>query len=220
MEWMTRPPELITALTNLLNTLVALCFLLPRLRGLRTRPQGQRLWWWMVCALAGSSLVGTVVHLVRWSYGARMALWALLGPMMCLSSGLMLLCAAAEEGEERLRRARRPVRRGTLALCACAVGAALLGKPLAPTIIAAAVSLIYAGWVFFRRARSDRACRLFAAGVAVNVPGGLCAMLRTLRFRLIWEMDYNSLFHLAMLAGLLLFWRGCVLRERAVPAEE
>ncbi|MBQ0009792.1 MAG: hypothetical protein KBS76_01660 [Ruminococcus sp.] len=211
------PPELITGLTDLLNTVFSLAFWLWLFRFPREKT---KTWQFLMAVLTASNLIGGTVHTLDLPQKADNAVWVFLYPLMCLTVYLFAECASEEFG--LISKTAKWIRGGIV------IGAILLLEVLFFISISqnfehgdyaiytyagyAAACLIYALILFTVSAIRDKRYYLLwhVAGLAIQIPGGVVQAKRTLHFSLFGiPMDYNTFYHALLAVTLLFLVFGC-----------
>ena len=215
---LTAPPELCTALTNLPNAAVAFGFVLARRKDHRIDGLYGRLWDGLMLSVGLSSLIGFAAHLIRWPLRVQQWVWAFLAPLLCATASFFVLCALCERQEEhRVHAVFRILCYACAAVSVCIVAEIIWwGDKFLPVIIVyGGVCLVWGTVLYLRCAHGSTACRYYLAGLAAQIVGGAVLAASRLTFTLGCTFDHNSIYHVATLFSLLLFWRGYCLRERA-----
>ncbi len=62
--------------------------------------------------------------------------------------------------------------------------------------------------LFFQRTKTGY--MIIALGIVVAISGSILQALRTISINVIWEFDYNSIYHIFMIAAVILFYYGII----------
>lgn len=171
----------------------------------------RRLWAWSFLALAGAALLGGTSHALgpdRWP-AVRASLWPVTYAAVGLANLFLLAGAAAAVLPPGARRPAfvllglRFLAFVVLVLPSCQLRLVVIDNALSLLLL-----LLSA---LERIRRGDQAGRLLLAGILVTIAGGLVQSQRLAPHPLV---NHNDLFHVLLMAGLLLFYRaGRALRD-------
>lgn len=234
--FLSSPPELTTAATDGLLGAFALVLgigLARRARGSKARggspDSSPGLWAAALCAMAAAALLGVPAHAIRDIAGSappdaagQSRYWAFLGLALFAMTGLMGTAALREAlGAGRSRAASRVL--WILAALAWFVYAAAALTRIVEGYFAVFVAFsalvmvaaLVAYLVLYARTREPGRL-MTAAAIAVGIAGSLVQASRALRFTLVWEFDYNSVYHVFMALSAWLLYAGALrtLRDR------
>ena len=210
--------EITTAVTDLINAIVALvpvCWLMRR----KPHEKGDLLWAATLLLFDLVSFYGFFLHGFTAIAAMSRMLWLSLYPISCFMVATYASTIKYEvDGEKGFRRFA-----GISFACAVIVSFVLdiihlHGLKYAYTFYAAycAVNLIYIVVKVAPKARADRAYRIYIAAIAILIAGSALQSVKSIHFALIWEFNYNSVYHFMTLAFLLLQFKGLrMTRERA-----
>ncbi len=208
----SEPPELTTAITDLLVTLVALALLL--LLACYRAERGGRRWMLMYALVAVCGLAGALVHGVLLPPALESLLWRLLPLLFCLAALAYAVALICEIND------RRHCRRIALitTLCFTAGFAALLlfsdgyatKNYYQVLIVAMAVVGVVVLLLLILLAIRNRRWELWyhIAGLLVLAAGGFLGAQKDLLIFIVWLFDANSVFHVLFAFVLVLFYLG------------
>lgn len=219
MQW-TTPPEMTTAVTDFLLGGLALALLL-RLRPLANRdPLRIRIWSWILGLLAVASFYGTIAHAVVMSPATLNAFWMPLSFILGMMVSLFVVAVLYEwRGEPVLRRGLAVMLSlGVIFFIVMFVLSTMIAGYFIVFIAYSTLTMLASLGLCAALAlrRRDGALGLMAGGIVLIIVGSALQAMRSITFTVVWEFDYNSVYHFFMMAAVVLFFAG--LRKRAGAA--
>jgi len=215
---LTSPPEMTTAITDiLLGCLVLVLFF--RVRALKTRePVKAGLWSWTLGLLAFASFYGAIAHAVVMSKETLALFWMplsfVLGMMVSLFAAAMLY---EWKGTRILKRAIAVMlSMGALFFAVMLVLSRFIDRYFIVFIAYSGLAMVCSLLLCLGLAvsRRDRALFLMAAGIAAIIIASIIQAMRTVSFTLLWEFDYNSVYHFILMVAVLLIYAGV---KKSIP---
>lgn len=211
----TSPPEIMTAVTDLFDAIAAIVFLIILSRDNSARA---KLWKAMMLSLAVSGAMGLFVHSIEWNESVENAVWILLPLPMCIAVSAFFARAITELNTRYLKKSVI----FASVLCALSYASMLAlyfsgAEFLVVFTLYAAVCVLAAGVIFiiaFFKTKQN-ALWFYIIGVFIEIPGGIVQAKRDLYFTFIVKMDFNSLFHLILLASIIFFTVGYVVQKKS-----
>ena len=210
----TSPPELITSITDLIDSMAAAVFL-----ALLAKDKSKKatLWKVMMWSLLISGMMGFFVHLIDWSENVENITWILLPLPMCIAVSAFFALSVVEVCANAIKTAVI----FSSAMCSVSYAAMVVlflaeANFLVIFTIFAALFVFAAGIIFgVVFAKTKRKYLLFyMIGVVIEIPGGIVQAKRDLYFKFIVEMDFNSVFHLLLLLSIVLFTVGYLAQRK------
>ena len=202
----TAPPELLTGLTDFLNCVISLafCLWLRRFSSPAARP-----WRLAIGTLTVSNLIGGIVHTVAFPEIVDTVVWFVLTLILCAAVAMFCVCAAQERRDDL----RGPAYRvfsilGAVFYAAIMISSFFYEDYIKIYVAYAAIFLIWAMVSFIHTAIKQKryGLLLYAVGLFVQFPGGIVQAKRTLHFTLIWEIDYNTVYHFCLTVTMIILW--------------
>ena len=226
--FLSSPPELTTAVTDGLLGAFALVLgirLVRKSRAAKVKGAASDpslgLWGAMLCAMAVASLLGVPAHAIRDIAGmnppnaaGQSDYWAFLGLALFAMTALAGTAALRDAlGPERSKPASRVLwilsAFAWFAYAVAALTRLLEGYFVVfvaySALVMAAVLVIYV--ILYARSREPGRL-MTAAAILVGIAGSLVQASRALRFTLVWEFDYNSVYHAFMAMSAWLIYAG------------
>lgn len=208
----TSPPELTTAITDFILGCQSLIFLFMIRSYSRKEPLKIRIWSWVFGLLATVSIYGAVVHGIVMDRETQIALWMPLTFLLGMMVSIFAIGVMYDwKGSGVLKKATVTM----LSLGVIFFIAMLILSKLVPNsfIIFIAYSggtmlfslVIYACLAAKRR---DGSLVLMAAGIATIIVASVLQAMRSIHFTLIWEFDFNSVYHVIIMVAVILFYGG------------
>lgn len=211
----TSPPELMTALTDLLDAAAACVFFVLLLRD---KTNKAKMWKAMMVSLAVSGAMGLFVHLIEWNDSVENVVWILLPLPMCIAVSAFFARAMTELNPAFMKKSVI----FASVLCAISYAAMLIlyfsGAEFLVVFTLYAAAFVFASGVIFTVTfikTKQKYLLFYIIGVFIEIPGGIVQAKRDLYFTFIVKMDFNSLFHLILLASIILFTVGYVIQKKA-----
>lgn len=208
-----------TAITDLLNALFAVAFVLVTLRN---KSREGKLWRATMGWLAAAGFIGFAVHSVVWDATVKAVIWKILQLPMCICVSLFAVLALTKLRNGKF--GRDLIFFSSL----CAAVYALMfavscfsNKFLLIYVIYAASCLIFSIVILSVAMIRDRkyVYLFYTIGLLVQAPGGVLQALRRGGFTLIWEFDFNSIYHLILLLSEILLLCGYLYEHHGYAAK-
>lgn len=215
----TVPPEIFTSITDLFDAIAAAVFLIV-LR--RDKGVVARLWRVVMISLVAGGIMGFTVHLLEWDKAVENVIWVILPLPMCIACSMFSAVAAADVFPQKIK----PTLIFFSSLCGLSyaglVALFLAGKKFLViytfyAVICVLFSAAMFGYSFAKTGR--KSYLLYLLGILVEVPGGIVQAKRDLYFTFIWKMDFNTVYHLILLATIILFTAGYLCSRKEKSAE-
>ena len=207
---LTAGTEWTTAVTDLINGIIAV---FPMAWCLRRKAAGKRYRLWAAAfgMLALMSVAGFLLHGFEMSRDLNTALWC---PMYLFLTLLVSAYAIAVrydlDGEKGLSRFSR-----IILLLAAAVTVLLSimlytipGYSFMLYSAFCLAVLVYCIVRLWRQVREKPAFSWYIAGILVLIAGSICQSIKSIQFTIIWEFNYNAVFHFMTLAFMLIEFKG------------
>ncbi|MBP7735620.1 MAG: hypothetical protein KA369_06560 [Spirochaetes bacterium] len=216
---LTTPPEMTTAVTDFILGCLALGLLarIRALKGLDRLKAGA--WSWVFGLFCLASLYGSVVHAVAMPAETRDLLWMPLSFILGMMVSVFVIALIVEwKGTAVLKRA---------AAVMISLGLIFFAVMMALSKVITGYFIVFIGYsglamavsfcicLYLALQRHDGAYALMAAGVAAIIIASVVQAMRTFHVTVIWEFDYNSAYHLILMAAVVLIYTG--IRKSAVP---
>jgi outer membrane protein assembly factor BamB len=209
MEW-TTAPEMTTAVTNLVIAAAAavLFFLVRKLRG--EDKARAALWQTIFAILCVVGVYGFFVHAIVMDTPTLNKAWMPLSLIM----GFMVAAFTITAFYETL--GRRALKKAIIINIILAVvfflAMLLLSKFIAGYFVVfiaySAINFVLCVVLYAVTARKRRHTLYYIAGILLMMTGSVLQAMRTISFTLIWQFDYNTVYHLFLLASLFFFYAG------------
>jgi outer membrane protein assembly factor BamB len=209
MEW-TTAPEMTTAVTNIVIAVSAavLFFMIRRLKGEdRVR---SALWQIIFALLCAVGIYGFFVHAIVMDTPTLNAAWMPLSFIMGLMVASFTITAFYETlGRSSLKKA---VIINVILAVVFFLAMLLLSKFIAGYFVVfiaySAVNFILCVVLYAVTARKRKHTVYYIIGILLMMAGSALQAMRTITFTLIWQFDYNTVYHLFLLAALFFFYTG------------
>ncbi|MEW5959571.1 MAG: hypothetical protein AB1801_17745 [Chloroflexota bacterium] len=220
MQIVNSPTEQTTALTDALLAGLALGCVWYLGRLTRRRPWKANIWSWAMGLLALAAALGAIVHGVVLPAKLFKFLWNLLYLSLGLTVALFVV-GVIHDGW-----GARPARRGlpAMLIVGCAFFGVTLLFPGSFLVFilyeAAAMSFALAayGWLAFKRRL--RGAGWMAAGILITLIAAGVQASESVSLTFIWPFDYNGLYHLIQMVGLLALMAGLRADLQSRPSPE
>ena len=207
----TTGTELTTAVTDLINAVLALLLLLRCHRMADSNRLRHLGWQLLLICICLSSLLGTVIHGIDISAQACAKAWPPLVLIMYITAASLLFCIYSEaEFRSRLPLAimAAALLFGLLMVIFFCVNDATYWR-LKIFFIFAAFCLVLSAIRCLQLWRSGRhGMLMIIAAMAIQIIGGVCQALHFTHFTFIWEFNHNAIAHFCISISLLLFYIG------------
>lgn len=213
---LTTAPEITTAATDFILGCLTL-FLLLRLRALRDAgPQRIAVWSWVFGLLSAVSFYGTAAHAVVMPKDVLDLFWMPLSFMLGMMVAVFVLAVLYEwKGAVVLKKGAWIA--VSLGIIFC-VALAALSKFIEGYFIifiaysGAAMLFSLALCIVIAVRHHDGAQAFIAAGVAGIIIASVLQAMRSIFFTLVWQFDYNSVYHFILMISVIGIYRGITLR--------
>lgn len=215
----TVPPETFTSITDLLDAIAAVAFLIV-LR--RDKSTVARLWKVVMLSLAIGGIMGFTVHLLEWDKAVEDVIWVILPLPMCIACSMFSVVSVADV----FPRKTKPTLIFFSSLCGLSYAGLIAlffaGKKFLViytfyAVVCVLFSAAMFGYSFVKTKR--KSYLLYLLGILVEVPGGIVQAKRDLYFTFIWKMDFNTVYHLILLTTIILFMAGYLHSRKEKSAE-
>lgn len=215
----TVPPEIFTSITDLLDAIAAVAFLIV-LR--RDKSTVARLWKVVMLSLAIGGIMGFTVHLLEWDKAVEDVIWVILPLPMCIACSMFSVISVADVFPRRTK----PTLIFFSSLCGLSYAGLIAlffaGKKFLViytfyAVVCVLFSAAMFGYSFVKTKR--KSYLLYLLGILVEVPGGIVQAKRDLYFTFIWKMDFNTVYHLILLTTIILFMAGYLHSRKEKSAE-
>ncbi len=209
---LTTPPEMTTAVTDFLLGCLAL-FILFRIRALKDRePVKAGVWSWTMGLLAFASFYGTIAHAVVMAKETLVFFWMPLSFVLGMMVSVFVVAMLYEwKGTRILKKAISVmIPMGVVFFIAMLVLSHFIDRYfivfIAYSSLAMAFSLLLC--ISLAVSRKDRALALMAAGIAAIMIASAVQAMRSIQFTLIWQFDYNSVYHFILMGAVVSIYLG------------
>ena len=219
LQW-AAPPELTTALTNLINT--AVCLVLVFAMGRLVRPRLRvRIWGLAFCLLAAVSLLGFIVHGIVLPQETVLSIWRYLnGLLACMLSAYSAAIWYETRGPGVLRRVIPAYLLASAAFLVLIWGfRARLGLTFTPLLAFCGANQLVVLILLLSSLRRKPWMGWFFLGVLVLLAASVVQVTQSLRVNIGVELDNNGLYHLLILVFTLLHYRGILAASRQENGE-
>lgn len=215
----TVPPEMFTSITDLIDAIAAVAFLIV-LR--RDKSTVARLWKVVMLSLAIGGIMGFTVHLLEWDKAIEDVIWVILPLPMCIACSMFSVVSVADV----FPRKTKPTLIFFSSLCVLSYAGLIAlffaGKKFLViytfyAVVCVLFSAAMFGYSFVKTKR--KSYMLYLLGILVEVPGGIVQSKRNLYFTFIWKMDFNTVYHLILLTTIILFMAGYLHSRKEKSAE-
>lgn len=215
----TVPPEIFTSITDLIDAIAAVAFLIV-LR--RDKSTVARLWKVVMLSLAIGGIIGFTVHLLEWDKAVEDVIWVILPLPMCIACSMFSVVSVADV----FPRKTKPTLIFFSSLCGLSYAGLIAlffaGKKFLViytfyAVVCVLFSAAMFGYSFVKTKR--KSYLLYLLGILVEVPGGIVQAKRNLYFTFIWKMDFNTVYHLILLTTIILFMAGYLHSRKEKSAE-
>lgn len=211
--------ELITGLTDLFNFVLALVLTLC-MTGL---PRRTRVWKWLMISISASGAAGAFYHVIHHTDDEKKIIWLVVLLTMIASPVLFFVCAMSEANEKYEKPTAIWASVGGAALFAAATAAHFINDgSLTVFTICAVVTVLSALGIFIALyvRRREKHLLLYIIGIVIQIPGGIIQATKTLRFTLILDWDYNSIYHLILSVTAVLLFIGVKMCGKSAKTAE
>ncbi len=215
----TVPPEIFTSITDLIDAIAAVAFLIVLRRDKNTVA---RLWKVVMLSLAIGGIMGFTVHLLEWDKAVEDVIWVILPLPMCIACSMFSVVSVADV----FPRKTKPTLIFFSSLCGLSYAGLIAlffaGKKFLViytfyAVVCVLFSAAMFGYSFVKTKR--KSYLLYLLGILVEVPGGIVQAKRDLYFTFIWKMDFNTVYHLILLTTIILFMAGYLHSRKEKSAE-
>lgn len=216
----TVPPEMFTSITDLIDAIAAVAFLIVLRRDKST--VARWLWKVVMLSLAIGGIMGFTVHLLEWDKAVEDVVWVILPLPMCIACSMFSVVSIADV----FPRKTKPTLIFFSSLCGLSYAGLIAlffaGKKFLViytfyAVVCVLFSAAMFGYSFVKTKR--KSYMLYLLGILVEVPGGIVQAKRNLYFTFIWKMDFNTVYHLILLTTIILFMAGYLHSRKEKSAE-
>ncbi|MBR2990795.1 MAG: hypothetical protein IKF51_04945 [Solobacterium sp.] len=211
---LTNGVEMTTTVTDLINGILTIILII-LLQKCCPESAHRKLWTGTLILFAAVSLYGVPIHGIRMSEQTKSLLWV----FMYLLMSLMLASFVVTMHHDLLghsRKTERAVLGITLVFCAVFVFLQLYGtKGRAFLVFGAygALCALYILYMLIPRLKMHERNRWYLAGLVVFILATVLQSIKTIRFTLIWDFNYNGVYHALLAVFVLLMYRGITMPE-------
>lgn len=215
----TSPPELYTALTDLLTVPFAVYFAVKCIALFKkTSRMGVLIFSALFGAMALSSFIGFIAHFFKFSDSVKGVLWVPLSFLMCVTSTLLCMQASSELFD------KKHIKKITVfmtSVCILGFAAMMIGKAMNIKYILIfvfyAVFVVSAGLIMYIITLvkyKKRYILYYFCGCAVQALGAVFQITRDVYINIGIEIDYNSIYHVLNIISLFPFYIGALRSAR------
>lgn len=203
MQLVTDPTELTTAATDACLALLALASAGYLYHFQRLNPWKILLWCCIMIFLALGSILGVFVHGFKLAPATFNLLWFPL--YLSLALAVALFVANATYDGWGLPASRRILPFVLFAGCVFTIVAQLIVSNFLFFILYEGVAMLFALGVYLWLAISRQApgAFLISCGILLTIAAAVAQTIHSIEFTVIWQFNYNGLFHLIQMAGIV-----------------
>lgn len=208
MGFVTTPTEVTTAITDAflgLLTLISAGYLF-QFRRFNTRKI--LLWFWIMLFLAMGSILGVFVHGFLLLPVIYNLLWFLLYLSLGLAVGLFVVNATYDRWGLRTSRIMLPFM--IVAGCIFSIVTQIIPGNFIVFIVYEGLGMLFALGVYLWLVLVERTsgALLITCGILVTIVAAIAQTIHTIKFTVIWQFNYNGLFHVIQMVGIVLLVAG------------
>lgn len=215
MQFIDIPTEQTTAATDFVMTLLAIwaAFIIRR-AGTKTSPIKARIWFWVFVLLAIGALFGAIAHGFKMDEKTNSLLWQPLFLSLGLAVSMFAAGAIFDLKKGSVPKIAIPL------LLALGFGFYLVTVFIPGSflvfILYEAVVMIFALVAYLVLALKKKLSGAWwmVGGIFVTIIAAAIQATETLHFTLIWEFDYNGIFHLVQMVGIFILVNGLLINFR------
>lgn len=203
--------QLTGAVTDLFNTVLLIPLTLILRKQLPNELASSRMWLRMMLLICIGNVLGALVHLFRWSFTGVILLWAILYPILMAACNcfLRLSMHSFSNGLQPSKCFDRGLNIAMLLVWILLVALFLVRRkePIRVFMVYAIMTVVPGFFFHCQLAlRGHRGAALLLAAFLPLIFGAVLMMLQTGHFVLILPFDHNSIMHLCITFGLVIFF--------------
>lgn len=212
MHFIDIPTEQTTAATDFVMTLLAIwaAFKINQ-AGYKTSPKKARIWLWVFVLLAIGALFGAIAHGFQMSEQTNNLLWQPLFLSLGLAVSLFAVGAIYDLKKEALSK--------TVILVMIALGfifylvTVFIPGSFLVFILYEAVVMIFAliAYIVLAVNKKLRGAWWMVGGIFITIVAAVIQATESLSFTFIWEFDFNGIFHLVQMVGVVVLVNGLLI---------
>jgi len=209
MTFITIPTEQTTAATDVILAIVALIVCIATYRsGKKSNPRKGKIWAWAFGLLAFAAMTGAVAHGFQMSDQLNYFLWQPLNLALGLAVSMFVVGVAFDMTRGSLPKVVLPVMitTGTLFYLITL----LFPGTFLVFILYEAIAMLFSLVVYIILGSQKRlhGAWLMALGIFITIIAAAIQATETVHLHCIWEFDFNGIFHLVQIVGLLVLFAG------------
>ena len=208
---LTSPPEFTGAVTDLINAPIAILLILLTAGIKDSRKRRKLLFVLLYLSVALTGIYGFIIHAFQLSDKTTLILWIFLYPFMHMMVLIFsLISSDSNLGAKAYKRSA--IILSVMTAVSCIVTELFLCftdiNALYPFIIFAVLALIPSLFIFAKKAIStkEKFSSLMTAGLIIQLIGAVFQATRNVYITLIWEFDYNSIYHVLLTVSIIVFY--------------
>ncbi len=205
---LTSGTEATTAVTNLINACITVLPMVWMMR--KGKSMRNRVWGAMFLLFFCICILGMIVHGVAFDAALLEKIWAVLYVVMAYMVAAFVTAILYEiYGASCVKKAVivNAVLAGAFSILRLIVNARY-GAGFAVFLIYCACNLPVVLVLLVLNVKKKLYLGWYLAGVIVLAIGSYLQTVKAIRFHLVWDFDYNAVYHLSLLAFVLLLWKG------------
>ena len=212
----TSGTEMTTAVTDLINGIICV-FLILRMRKQWPHRVRTDLWTLMFALFVLVCFAGVIPHGLTISRELFSVFWMILYALMAfMMSALTAAIRFEVYGSADLRRNL------TVNMCIASIGAIVLVILSWQTSVGfisfgacCAANMVYIIRLLLRHLRERECLKYYLTAILLLAAGTILQMVKSIRFRVIWDFNYNGVYHLFLLLSMLVMYRGITLAQES-----
>lgn len=210
---LTTPPEMTTAITDILLGFQAL-YVYGKIKNLPVKTTKTKIWAWVFLLLVGTSFYGSIAHAVVMEKWFLNLFWHPLSFMLGMLVSMFVVGVVVEwKGESVFKSVLKiMIGLGILFFIIMLVLSTMIEGYFIVFIAYSTLTMLFSLFVYIYLAykRSEESTKFLAFGILLILAGSVVQALRSVSFTLVWEFDYNSVYHFFMMGAVFLFQKGTV----------
>ncbi|MBN1696666.1 MAG: hypothetical protein JW881_04040 [Spirochaetales bacterium] len=221
MSFIDIPTEQTTAITDLVLAVSALTLSL-FIYGIGRTRDGKKscIWSWAFGLLALASVLGAAAHGIMMSKTIHFIIWQPIHLSLGLTIALFTAGVVYDIREYSLPRGFMPVILGIGVIFYLIT--VLVSGGFYVFIIYESIAMLFAlvSYIILAIGKKKSRFWLMAAGIFISISAAVIQASGSVHLTLIWEFDYNGIFHLLQVIGILFLYTGVIadLRARSLPS--
>ena len=210
----TSGTEMTTAVTDLINGIICV-FLILRMRKQWPHRVRTDLWALMFALFALVCFAGVIPHGLTISRELFSVFWMILYALMAfMMSALTAAIRFEVYGFADLRRNL------TVNMCIASIGAVVLVLLSWQTSVGfisfgacCAANMVYILRLLLRHLQERECLKYYLTAILLLAADTILQMVKSIRFRVIWDFNYNGVYHFFLLLSMLVMYRGITLAQ-------